>query len=127
MSDVPPSPTTARPAPRRRGIVSSPARRRWAQLGLVFVATALIVNGLIGERGLVEALRVKREHDRLAGSIATLKRENQRLADEIRRLRDDPKTIEEVARQDLGLIRPGELVFVIKDVPKAEQNATRKR
>lgn len=119
MSDGPISSPPSRSPSRRRGWLATPARRRWAQVGLLFVASALVVNGLIGDRGLVETLRVRREHDRLASSIASLKRDNQRLAEEIRRLREDPKAIEDVARQDLGLIRPGEVVFVIKDVPKA--------
>jgi cell division protein FtsB len=94
-----------------------PARRKWIQLGLLFVAAALVVNSLIGERGLFEAMRVKREHDTLARSIALLKRQNAGLAEEIRRLKEDPKRIEDAAREDLGLIRPGELVFVVKDIP----------
>ena len=42
---------------------------------------------------------------------------NVRLAGQARRLREDPTAIEEVARRELGLIRPGEKVFIIKDVP----------
>jgi cell division protein FtsB len=106
-----------RPARAGRG---SRARRRWVQLALVFVAAALIVNALIGDRGLVAAVRARHEHERLAASISGLKQENQRLADAIRRLKHDPKAIEDVAREDLGLIRPGEVVFVIKDAPAAQ-------
>ena len=87
------------------------------QLALVFVAAAVIVNALIGDRGLVAAVRARHEHERLAASIATLKQENQRLADAVRRLKHDPKAIEDVAREDLGLVRPGEVVFVIRDAP----------
>jgi cell division protein FtsB len=90
------------------------------QLALLFVATALIVNALIGERGLVAAVRARHEHERLAASIGGLKRDNQRLAEAIRRLKHDPKAVEDVAREDLGLIRPGEVVFVIKDAPAAQ-------
>lgn len=106
-----------RPARAGRG---SSARRRWVQLALVFVAAAVIVNALIGDRGLVAAVRARHEHERLAASIATLKQENQRLADAVRRLKHDPKAIEDVAREDLGLVRPGEVVFVIKDAPPGQ-------
>jgi len=34
----------------------------------------------------------------------------------MRRLNEDPETIESLARQDLGLIRPGEIVFILKDL-----------
>ena len=93
-------------------------------MSLVFVAAALIVNALIGDRGLVAAVRARNEHDRLAASIAGLKRDNQRLAEAIRRLKHDPKAVEDVAREDLGLIRPGEVVFVIKDAPAVQPRQT---
>jgi cell division protein FtsB len=112
---------------RRRPVRSSggsPGRRRWVQAALVFVAAALIVNALIGDRGLVAAVRARNEHDRLAASIAGLKRDNQRLAEAIRRLKHDPKAVEDVAREDLGLIRPGEVVFVIKDAPAVQPRQT---
>jgi cell division protein FtsB len=45
-----------------------------------------------------------------------VREENARLRDEARRLREDPRTIEEIARRELGLIKPGEKLFIIKDV-----------
>ena len=32
------------------------------------------------------------------------------------RLNEDPATIESLARQELGLIKPGEIVFILKDM-----------
>ena len=49
-------------------------------------------------------------------NIASQKAENARLREEVRRLTEDPAAIEEVARRELGLIRPGEKLFIIKDV-----------
>ena len=43
--------------------------------------------------------------------------ENARLREEVRRLEEDPAAIEEIARRDLGLIRPGEKLFIVKDLP----------
>jgi cell division protein FtsB len=65
-------------------------------------------------------MRARQEHDRLAASIARVRAENARLREEARRLREDPAAIEEVARRELGLIRPGEKVFIIKELPAAE-------
>ena len=42
-----------------------------------------------------------------------------RLRDTARRLREDPATIEEVARRELGLIKPGEQLFIVRDVVPA--------
>jgi cell division protein FtsB len=83
---------------------------------VLFVAVLIVVNGLVGDRGLLAMLRARREYDELAAQIFRQRAENARLRDTARRLRDDPATIEEIARRDLGLIRPGEKVFILKDV-----------
>ena len=46
--------------------------------------------------------------------MQTLRGQNERLRDEVRRLREDPGTIEYVARKDLGLAGPGEILVVVK-------------
>ncbi len=83
---------------------------------LVFVAVALIVDALVGERGLLASRRADRQFDALAATNARQRVENERLRDERRRLEEHPAAIEEVARRELGLIRPGEKLFIIKDV-----------
>jgi cell division protein FtsB len=51
----------------------------------------------------------------LAREIEEIRAENLRLAAEIRALRSDPRAIERIAREQLGLARPGETVFLIRD------------
>ena len=100
------------PAPKR------PTRnRRIVQLLVLFVASVIIVDGLVGERGLLAMLRARHEYDQLAASIARQRADNARLREQARRLREDPSAIEEIARRELGLIKPGERVFIVKDVP----------
>jgi cell division protein FtsB len=77
----------------------------------------VIVDALVGDRGLLAMLRARHQYDQLAATIARQRAENARLREEVRRLREDPGAIEEIARRDLGLIRPGEKVFIVKDVP----------
>jgi len=94
--------------------------RRIVHWLLIFVASVIVVDGLVGDRGLLAILRARQEYDQLAATIAKQRAENARLRDEARRLKDDPTAIEEVARRELGLIKPGERVFIIKDVPAAK-------
>jgi cell division protein FtsB len=82
---------------------------------LVFVTLVLVINALVGERGLMETLRARRQHQELVASIERLRAENARLREEVRLLNSDPGTIEALARQELGLIKPGEMLFIIKD------------
>ena len=101
--------------PVRRGEQSSRQRRHLARWLFSLLTAILIANALIGERGLPATLRIRREHRELAGTIAALQETNQRLHREAERLRDDPAAIEELARRDLGLIRPGERLFIVTD------------
>ena len=64
-------------------------------------------------------LRAQHAYDELSATIARQRAENARLREEVRRLTEDPAAIEEIARRELGLIRPGERVFIIKDVSPA--------
>ncbi len=75
----------------------------------------LIANALVGDRGLPANLRIRREHRELAAAIAALRATNQRLQLEAQRLRSDPAAIEELARRELGLVRPGERLFIVTD------------
>jgi cell division protein FtsB len=79
----------------------------------------LIVDTLVGDRGLVALMRARQDYRHLADQVAAIRAENARLRDEMQRLRDDPAAIEEIARRDLGLIRPGEKLFIIRDLPPA--------
>lgn len=84
---------------------------------LLFMASVIVVDGLVGDRGLLAMLRARQEYDALSASIARQRAENARLRETARRLREDPAAIEEIARRELGLIKPGERVFILKDVP----------
>jgi cell division protein FtsB len=83
----------------------------------MFLACALALNALIGERGLAETLRARTQVGQMTADIVKLREENARLADYARRLETDARTIESVARRELGLIRRGEILVLVKDVP----------
>lgn len=90
--------------------------RRIAHWLLFFIAFLLVVDALVGDKGLLATMRAGREYRELAAEIARARRENARLREEARRLREDATTIEGIARRELGLIRPGEKLFIIKDI-----------
>jgi cell division protein FtsB len=90
-------------------------RARQVRLALVFLACALLLEALVGDRGLSRTLQAGQELERAAQSLTALTRENARLRGEVHRLQQDPDTLERVARQELGLVRPGEILVVLKD------------
>lgn len=99
-------------------VASSVFRRRGVHVLLIFVTLVLVVDALIGEKGLMESMRARRQHREVTASLEALRRDNTKLRDVVRRLNEDPATIESVAREDLGLIRAGEVVFILKDKKK---------
>jgi len=110
---------------RKRDTGAGAATTHWVFQGLVLLAaTALMANVLVGDQGLIATLRARHQYEELAAGIARQRAENTRLREEARRLREDPSAIEELARRDLGLIRPGEKVFILKDLPSAPKPHT---
>ena len=94
--------------------------RRIVHVLLLFVASVIVVDALVGDRGLVAMLRARHEYDELSAAVARQRADNAKLRETARRLKDDPSAIEEIARRELGLIKPGERVFIVKDVPPAK-------
>lgn len=91
-------------------------RRKPFQLLLAFVTAVLLMDALIGDRGLMERLRAGRQYQEAETALERLRLENARLREEARRLKEDPGAIESLARKDLGLLRPGEVLFIIRDI-----------
>ena len=91
---------------------------------ILFVGCVLLLDGLVGEKGLVEMLKKRQEFRALEQALADIRTDNVRLREEARRLREDAAAIEDLARRDLGLIKPGEKLFIVKDVepPDAHRN-----
>jgi cell division protein FtsB len=102
----------------------APARPLWRRALnylLVFAAIVLLVDALVGERGLVATTRARKQSSDLSVAVAGLRAENARLRETAERLRSDPVAIESVAREKLGLIRPGEVLVVLKDVKSSSK------
>lgn len=82
-------------------------------LAAVSVVTALI---LFSNRGVIQRIKLGQEKSELIARIAELEKENARLRREEQNLIHDPSTIEHVARERHGMIRPGEIVYRIREV-----------
>ena len=115
MTGVPRVPVAAAspplPAPRR---AREERWRRRMRLAVLFVAALLLANAVIGDNGLVALWRLRAETASLETEVERLRDERVRLVDEARRLREDSLMIEEVARRELGLVKPGERVVLVR-------------
>jgi cell division protein FtsB len=72
------------------------------------VITALAV---VNDRGFLAMWRMHHETAQLAHEVQMIEQENRDLLQDARSLRFDMAHIERIAREELGLVRPGEIVF----------------
>jgi len=96
-------------------------RRRMVRTGLVLVLVFAVVDGVFGERGLLNNIEVRQRNASRQLSNDELSAQNDALTEDIRRLREDPAAVEELARRQLGLIRDGELLIIMRDMPPSAQ------
>lgn len=89
-------------------------KRKALGVGLFLVLLASLLNALLGERGLRGLMKARHDYDALLLEIQTLEAENEQLSDEIRALRSEPLAVERIAREVLGMAKPGELTVTIQ-------------
>jgi cell division protein FtsB len=87
-------------------------------LGIGFV---VLLDAFFGERGLVEMIRGLEHYDRLEKDVTSIKQQNDQLREQIDGLTNDPDVIEDRARREQHLIKPGERVFIIRDQPEGSE------
>lgn len=90
-------------------------RRRMVQYLIVLIGCVLVIDSLVGDKGVLQILKKRQEVRELDQALAAARAENARLFQEMERLKNDPAALEDAARRDLGLIKPGEKLFIIKD------------
>ena len=91
--------------------MSETLRQRAVVIAAAAVSTALIAVVIFGSRGLLHLRTLTTEQDELGKRIALLLHENEQLRTRIQRLRTDDRTLERLAREQLGFTRPGEVIY----------------
>jgi len=85
---------------------------------VILVLFNLFLVIIFGENGLVDYHLMKNERNRLMEKNEELSRENLSLYREIDRLKNDLKYVENVARQELGMIGKNEVIIKFKESGK---------
>jgi len=99
-------------------------RRRFLWGVGVLVGLYLLVPLIVGDMGLVKYFKLRKTYHRLQEEIQQLSDDNQKIEGEVRALRSDPVKIEQLARERLGLVRTGEVVYQFQ--PPASTDAPQK-
>jgi cell division protein FtsB len=88
-----------------------PNRPRAGLILLLGFLGLLLFLSLFGDRGLLQLYEMGRVKAHLERQIEALQQENASLRQEVEAMRRYPSRSEEIARRDLGLVRPGEIVY----------------
>ena len=94
-------------------------------LGLLVLV--MIVHDVFGTHGFLAMRRTESEIRKVKADLDVLSKENAELAQEVKDLNSDPRLIEKIARDDLGLARPGEIIIRIPQGQQLDQSPTVKR
>jgi cell division protein FtsB len=94
-------------------------------LGLLVLV--MIVHDVFGTHGFLAMRRTQSEIKKVKANLDQLNKENEALEQEVRDLKSDPRLIEKIARDDLGLARPGEIIIRIPQGQQLEQHPDVKR
>ncbi len=113
---------TSGPSPRRERAETQPEtfaeqfrdflRRNLSWLmgaGLVL----LLLQDIFGTHGVLAMRRSLKETKSVQQEIDRLNNENRQLQERVKSLKSDPAAIERIAREEMGLARPGEHIFKI--------------
>jgi cell division protein FtsB len=85
--------------------------RRWLLYLLGFLSLSLLILSTVGERGALHLWRLRGEKAQLDEQNYRLQKENETFRQRISKLRNDNFYLEKMAREDLNLVRPGEIIY----------------
>jgi len=93
--------------------MSQPKQRSFFQrLSLLMVGVVGVLAfayAIMGNNGYLELKRREARNQELRLKAEALRQENKEILNEIRALKSDPKAIEKIAREELGMVKPGEV------------------
>jgi cell division protein FtsB len=95
---------------------------RWVvALAILVLSAGVVMHTLLDADGWTRREKVGGDLEAARAENARLESENESLRSEIRSLRDRPEVQERVVRDELGYVRPGELVLELGDDANARR------
>jgi cell division protein FtsB len=76
------------------------------------LTVAMLILTVFNDKGMIQVYSQSTKLSALETDVTRIDTENKQLTDEIQALRTDPGIIEKLAREELKLVKPGEVVLV---------------
>ncbi|HKV61651.1 MAG TPA: septum formation initiator family protein [Candidatus Acidoferrum sp.] len=103
-----------------------PLLRQYGPALLGLLVLVLVVHDIFGTHGYLAMRRTQQEIKKVNKDLDQLNKENAELEREVKELKTDPHKIEKIARDELGLARPGEVIIKIPRSQQLPQNSSAK-
>jgi len=84
---------------------------RYGSHMLIIFVVVLVVHDVFGPHGYLVMRRKQQEIQKVNANIERLNKENAALDQNVKDLKSDPQTIRKIAREELGLAKPGEIII----------------
>jgi cell division protein FtsB len=99
----------------------SPRWQRWAlrmaMATALAIALAYLPYRLLDGASARKAQALREQYQRTVAATRVLAEENERLRHQIDALKSDVSAIEDIAREELGMVRPGEVIIRLEEAP----------
>jgi cell division protein FtsB len=86
-----------------------------------FIVVSLLLSALffgiflVSDRGLLQLRKQRRQIVKAREEVAQLEADTKRLEADVAALRTNPRALEKIAREELNLVKPGEVVLLLPD------------
>jgi cell division protein FtsB len=99
-----------------------PRGRVWVPRAALWMAATAVLTGValvqLGDSGVPAWRRLRAQDAQLDREVEDMTGRNTELRQELKALREDPETLERLAREKAGMHRPGEEVLMVLPAPE---------
>jgi cell division protein FtsB len=81
---------------------------------VLYLLLIAVVIAVVFLPGFSELQRLREENDRYKQRISLLRRRNDTLREELSKMREDPLYLEKKAREKLGIVKEGEIIYRVR-------------
>jgi len=92
---------------------------------LAIFVVVLLVHDVFGTHGFLAMHHKQQEIQKVGAELNRLNKENAALEKDVKDLKTDPQTIRKIAREELGLAQPGEIIIKLPVQPAPESPAAK--
>lgn len=94
---------------------STQGLKQWLPLAPWLLIVVLLLLGIFGDQGILQLRTLHQEQQRMEAALHEQERLHQELRRQVRQLQSNTRHLERMAREEMGYVRPGELVYQFQD------------